>query len=143
MVVEQIMPLRPPRNIYIFAMIFLSSLSLNHALQSSSIRGVVSHHHRKIYTSSSLKPTSFILSRINTRSSYQSSFSSFSTSSSSSSTFEPPEPPAFNGQPVFPNVDLTHHESNSQGSKRNEDPNSIFVVTGASRGRFCNVYAIL
>ena len=139
------MPLQSPHNIYIFAiiMIFLSRLSLHHALQSSSLREV--SHNRRLYTtrSSSLKSKSSRLSTMNTRCSHytlpqeQASSSLFSTSSSSSSSsFEAPEPPAFNGQPIFPNVDLTQNNLNSQGYKRNEDPNSIFVVTGASRGRF-------
>lgn len=53
-------------------------------------------------------------------------------STSSSSDFVPPDPPPFNGTPVFPNVNL---KSISNDSKiRNEDPNAVFVVTGANRG---------
>jgi len=53
-------------------------------------------------------------------------------SSSSSSDFIPPDPPPFNGTPVFPNVNL---QNISKDAKiRNDDPDAVFVVTGANRG---------
>jgi len=48
------------------------------------------------------------------------------------SSFVPPEPPSFQGQSVFPNINLT--EISDDALIRNEDRNAIFVVTGASRG---------
>ncbi|GFH43860.1 hypothetical protein CTEN210_00333 [Chaetoceros tenuissimus] len=48
------------------------------------------------------------------------------------STFEPPTPPSFNGQAVFPDINMKQVSSCSIA--RNQDPNSVFVVTGASRG---------
>ena len=63
----------------------------------------------------------------------QSLTSSSSLFSSSSSSFEPPEPPNFNGQPVYPDIDLSISPQ-VEATKRNLDTNAVFVVTGASRG---------
>jgi NAD(P)-dependent dehydrogenase (short-subunit alcohol dehydrogenase family) len=51
---------------------------------------------------------------------------------SSSCDFVPPDPPPFQGAPIFPNVNL---KSISKDAKiRNDDPDAVFVVTGANRG---------
>lgn len=59
---------------------------------------------------------------------------SFHTSSTlnARSAFDPPTPPSFNGQAVFPDINMKQPSSCS--IVRNQDPNSVFVVTGASRG---------
>mmetsp|Transcript_9451 Transcript_9451/g.10416 ORF Transcript_9451/g.10416 Transcript_9451/m.10416 type:complete len:359 (-) Transcript_9451:1763-2839(-) len=51
----------------------------------------------------------------------------------SNGSFDPPEPPAFTGTPVYDDIDLTSDPS-KVANKRNEDINSVFVITGASRG---------
>ena len=58
------------------------------------------------------------------------------TSSSlfSTSSFTPPDPPAFSGQPVFNDIVLGQDKRTDDTKRRNEDINSVFVVTGASRG---------
>lgn len=48
------------------------------------------------------------------------------------SSFVPPEPPSFQGQAVFPDIDL--NVISDDASIRNKDRNAVFVVTGASRG---------
>lgn len=53
-------------------------------------------------------------------------------SSSSSSSFVPPDPPAFQGQPMFPDVAI--HNVSEAAMMRNQDGDAVFVVTGASRG---------
>jgi len=63
----------------------------------------------------------------------------FSSSSSSSSlSFQAPEPPSSKGKAVFPDVDISSSSASSQISKaaeqRNNDPDAVFVVNGASRG---------
>ncbi len=54
------------------------------------------------------------------------------------SEFVPPEPPSFQGQPVFPDINIDGSDMNAPTSedalKRNQDPDAVFVVTGASRG---------
>lgn len=47
-------------------------------------------------------------------------------------SFVAPEPPSFQGQAVFPNIDLT--SLSDDAVVRNENENAVFVVTGASRG---------
>ena len=66
-----------------------------------------------------------------------SSSSSFSLLSSSSySSFEPSDdPPSTHGIPVHPNVDISvRSDLLSDGDRRNNDAEAVFVVTGASRG---------
>jgi NAD(P)-dependent dehydrogenase (short-subunit alcohol dehydrogenase family) len=64
-------------------------------------------------------------------------------SSSTSSDFEPSErSPPFTGMAMFEDIDLTQSIVNSnqigaEARRRNEDPEAIFVVTGASRGIGC------
>jgi hypothetical protein len=56
--------------------------------------------------------------------------------------FEPPEPPGTHGTPVFPDIELATASTDGTGTTatlaaartRNNDPNAVFVVTGASRG---------
>lgn len=51
------------------------------------------------------------------------------------SSFQPSPPPGTHGTPVFPDIDFsTKEDPDSESTKRNSDPNAIFVVTGASRG---------
>jgi NAD(P)-dependent dehydrogenase (short-subunit alcohol dehydrogenase family) len=53
----------------------------------------------------------------------------------SSSSFTPPEPPASKGIPVYANIDFRLAEYPASDSiKRNGDPNSVYVISGASRG---------
>jgi hypothetical protein len=47
--------------------------------------------------------------------------------------FEPPPPPGTHGIPVFPDIDFTSMPTEN-AVQRNNDPNAIFVVTGANRG---------
>jgi len=55
--------------------------------------------------------------------------------SSSSSSFTPPVPPSSKGVPVFTDIDFSISKSpNSESFQRNNDPDAVFVVTGASRG---------
>ena len=57
-----------------------------------------------------------------------------------STTFEPPPPPGTKGTPMYPNILDTESASTTTSSTtvsaqhRNQDPNAVFVVTGASRG---------
>ena len=56
---------------------------------------------------------------------------------SSSSEFSPAPPPGTHGTPVFDNVDFAVLQDDSilfESTKRNADPEAVFVVTGASRG---------
>jgi hypothetical protein len=46
--------------------------------------------------------------------------------------FEPPEPPGTHGTPVFPDIDLSIVSATTM--TRHDDPDAVFVVTGASRG---------
>jgi NAD(P)-dependent dehydrogenase (short-subunit alcohol dehydrogenase family) len=55
-----------------------------------------------------------------------------STGSSLGSSFQPLPPPEALGTPVFPDVDLAEPLESSK--RRNDNPSSVFVVTGASRG---------
>ena len=52
------------------------------------------------------------------------------------SSFQPPPPPGTHGTPVFPDIDfkVAERRLESESSKRNHDPDAVFVVTGASRG---------
>jgi hypothetical protein len=53
----------------------------------------------------------------------------------STSSFQPPAPPGTHGTPVFPNIDFTVSQSSaSEAFRRNNDPQAVFVVTGANRG---------
>jgi hypothetical protein len=66
----------------------------------------------------------------------------FSTTRTTVVDFEPPEPPGTHGTPVFPNIDIATASTDDTGitaslaaaRTRNNDPNAVFVVTGASRG---------
>lgn len=49
-----------------------------------------------------------------------------------SDEFVPAAPPGTHGIPVFPNVDFSVISDDAR--QRKEDPNAVFVVTGASRG---------
>lgn len=52
-----------------------------------------------------------------------------------SSSFQPAPPPGTHGTPVFPDIDFSvADDPASEGWKRRNDPNAVFVVTGASRG---------
>lgn len=52
-----------------------------------------------------------------------------------SSSFQPAPPPGTDGTPVFPNINFSvASDSQSEGNRRKNDPNAVFVVTGASRG---------
>jgi NAD(P)-dependent dehydrogenase (short-subunit alcohol dehydrogenase family) len=55
-----------------------------------------------------------------------------STGPSLGSSFQPLPPPEALGTPVFPDVDLVEPLESSK--RRNANPSSVFVVTGASRG---------
>jgi len=46
--------------------------------------------------------------------------------------FQPSSPPGTHGTPVFPDIDFSAVSEESK--KRNQDPEAVFVVTGASRG---------
>lgn len=51
------------------------------------------------------------------------------------STFQAPEPPKSKGLNIFDDIDVTVSDSTSLvSSLRNSDPDSVFVVNGASRG---------
>lgn len=51
------------------------------------------------------------------------------------SSFQPSPPPGTHGVPVFPNIDFEASKSlQSESNKRNNDPDAVFVVTGANRG---------
>jgi len=53
----------------------------------------------------------------------------------SSSSFQAPEPPSSKGNAIFPDIDFSRKESVLGASYiRNQDPNAVFVVNGASRG---------
>mmetsp|Transcript_25913 Transcript_25913/g.54762 ORF Transcript_25913/g.54762 Transcript_25913/m.54762 type:complete len:371 (-) Transcript_25913:57-1169(-) len=55
--------------------------------------------------------------------------------SSSGSSFEAPEPPKSHGQPVFPDIQFSSSDDDSNAAtKRNADPEAVFVVNGSSRG---------
>lgn len=65
----------------------------------------------------------------------QSRGSTLRFSSSSSSSFQAPAPPSTHGNPVFPDIDFSVAASpTAESVRRNNDPSSVFVVTGASRG---------
>lgn len=53
-------------------------------------------------------------------------------SSSSTSSFEAPEPPKSHGQAVFP--DIQFRSSEHVATKRNANPEAVFVVNGSNRG---------
>ena len=59
-------------------------------------------------------------------------------SSTTSSTFQAPEPPQSKGQAVYSDIELQKDDDESSisqaASLRNNDPNAVFVVTGANRG---------
>lgn len=61
---------------------------------------------------------------------------SLSSSSRLWSSFEAPLPPESRGRAVYDDVDLTSSASviSPEARRRNEDPDAVFVVTGASRG---------
>ena len=54
-------------------------------------------------------------------------------SSSPSSSFEAPEPPSSHGHAVFPDIKFSKIED-GVASRRNADPDAVFVVTGSNRG---------
>lgn len=56
-----------------------------------------------------------------------------SSSSSGGIDFQPPIPPGTRGVPIYPDIDL-NVSSSKHALQRNNDPNAVFVVTGASRG---------
>eukprot|EP00580_Thalassiosira_gravida_P018994 CAMPEP_0201669900 /NCGR_PEP_ID=MMETSP0494-20130426/25159_1 /ASSEMBLY_ACC=CAM_ASM_000839 /TAXON_ID=420259 /ORGANISM="Thalassiosira gravida, Strain GMp14c1" /LENGTH=196 /DNA_ID=CAMNT_0048150789 /DNA_START=72 /DNA_END=658 /DNA_ORIENTATION=+ len=50
------------------------------------------------------------------------------------STFEPPTNNAYHGTPVYKGIDISANDTiSSAASARNNDPEAVFVVTGASR----------
>ena len=61
---------------------------------------------------------------------------SFKALSSSFSSFEAPPPPSSNGEAVYNDIDLCKSNATeiSTSALRNNDPDAVFVVTGASRG---------
>eukprot|EP00594_Rhizosolenia_setigera_P002011 CAMPEP_0178946294 /NCGR_PEP_ID=MMETSP0789-20121207/4206_1 /TAXON_ID=3005 /ORGANISM="Rhizosolenia setigera, Strain CCMP 1694" /LENGTH=345 /DNA_ID=CAMNT_0020626271 /DNA_START=87 /DNA_END=1127 /DNA_ORIENTATION=- len=64
---------------------------------------------------------------------------SSSSTSFSSSDFKAPVPPSSQGQAIYNNIEIkkstpSTDTSITESQKRNSDPNSIFIVTGASRG---------
>jgi hypothetical protein len=59
-------------------------------------------------------------------------FATAAYATKTSSSFVAPEPPSFQGQAVFPDIDLT--SLSDDAVVRNENENAVFVVTGASRG---------
>jgi NAD(P)-dependent dehydrogenase (short-subunit alcohol dehydrogenase family) len=70
-----------------------------------------------------------------TRDCLPSSSSSSSTSTRRFSSFQPADPPGTHGTPVFPDIDFSVASGTSSDAiRRNNDPNSVFVVTGANRG---------
>ena len=51
------------------------------------------------------------------------------------SSFQAPEPPSSKGQAVYTDIDLAQAGGiDSEPYRRNQDPDAVFVVTGASRG---------
>ncbi len=65
---------------------------------------------------------------------HQSAIRSHTSSSSAiASSFEAPVPPESHGHPVFPHIKFNRGD-NANSLNRNSDPNSVFVVSGASRG---------
>eukprot|EP00565_Helicotheca_tamesis_P008288 CAMPEP_0185738632 /NCGR_PEP_ID=MMETSP1171-20130828/33474_1 /TAXON_ID=374046 /ORGANISM="Helicotheca tamensis, Strain CCMP826" /LENGTH=356 /DNA_ID=CAMNT_0028409943 /DNA_START=49 /DNA_END=1119 /DNA_ORIENTATION=- len=64
-----------------------------------------------------------------------SSPSSLFSTSSSASSFQAPIPPKSKGQSVYEDIDISaDKEKLLVSSKRNGDPNAVFVVNGSSRG---------
>ena len=55
------------------------------------------------------------------------------SSSPLSSSFEAPEPPSSHGHAVFPDIKFSNIED-GVASRRNADPDAVFVVTGSNRG---------
>mmetsp|Transcript_21114 Transcript_21114/g.38193 ORF Transcript_21114/g.38193 Transcript_21114/m.38193 type:complete len:374 (+) Transcript_21114:58-1179(+) len=49
------------------------------------------------------------------------------------STFEPPANNEYHGTPVYKDIDLSTNDVSSAAAARNNDPEAVFVVTGASR----------
>ncbi len=50
------------------------------------------------------------------------------------SSFQPPEPPGTHDFPVFSDIETNTDQPSADTELRRNDPNSVFVVTGASRG---------
>jgi len=63
---------------------------------------------------------------------YRSVSSTTTSLSSAKSSFVPPDPPSFDGQAMFPDIDLNCLSSHAR--MRNQDSDAVFVITGASRG---------
>ena len=53
---------------------------------------------------------------------------------STSSNFQAPEPPQSKGEAVYSDIDITSSQASESSTLRNNDENSVFVVSGASRG---------
>ena len=79
---------------------------------------------------SSRSPSLFLLPTNHLQSANRSHSSS---SSAIASSFEAPVPPESHGHPVFPHIKFNRGD-NANSLNRNSDPNSVFVVSGASRG---------
>ena len=65
------------------------------------------------------------------------STSTLLSSSPAASSFEPPPPNTYHGTPVYENINISSANNDvakSTSKERNSDPESVFVISGASRG---------
>jgi len=84
---------------------------------------------------SGLAPKLFLPSSASLTTSVPNAYPAFHSTRLFSSSFQPAPPPGTNGTPVFPDIDFSIADyPASEGWKRRNDPNAVFVVTGASRG---------